>query len=910
MTFKICIIDMIGLAYDGSTLSKQGLGGSESAVILAAKELVKLGNEVTVFNHCEDSMAQPGVYDGVTYLPHKALKEDKFVFDIVISSRTIIPFVPAELYHRFSPDQYGRFHDCSLFENIKKTAKRKILWKHDTFCMGDDILEDLLLQGYIDEMFTLSDFHSTYVTNSDHGKKRNYEVLKNKFFQTRNGIVNYIDEVDISAKDPNLCVFNASVSKGMIPLVTKIWPKIQQEKPNAKLVIIGGYYRFSEKSAPDAQELEFRRLSKIIKDTDLNITFTGIIPQYEIANILAEASFFLFPGAFPETFGISTLESLAYNTPLVATRFGALEETAVEGTSYFIDYAIQPTPLSTFINEDNQVEKFVKVTLDAMNNTYLHQQKMYSCNAIKDVITWDTVILQWQQHFCQKLYKYFPIDLYKKVTYINNKLHRVFNRRITNDVEWGTVKLKSQEQPIAIITPFYNAEKYISDCILSVASQNYANYLHILINDKSTDNSFDVALSTINSLHESIRGNFHLIDNASNVGAVKNQIETIRQISNDNTIIMLLDGDDSFVNNNTVLDFYNELYDNDTEFTYGSCWSMADNIPLIAQPYPKEIRENRDYRNYRFNWGMPYPHLRTFRKKLINRLTDADFQNDNGEWYRAGGDNAIFYNIIEQANPNGVKVVSEIMYNYNDLNPLNDYKVNATEQNSVALEITKKKDSSKEYSEKRSSQRKNSEGANLKKILIAIPTAKNIEVETFKSIYDLKVPEGYETDFQFFYGYRIDQIRNLIANWVINKYDYLFSVDSDITFASDTLEKMLSHDVDVVSGIYRQRIEERQTIEIYEKTANGGVTHMNYNKLKNRGLVEVDACGFGCVLVKKNVIQTIPYPQFEYHVALNHHNTVSEDVDFCTKATNNGFQIFCDTSIICDHIGSTKFKVK
>ena len=60
----------------------------------------------------------------------------------------------------------------------------------------------------------------------------------------------------------------------------------------------------------------------------------------------------------------------------------------------------------------------------------------------------------------------------------------------------------------------------------------------------------------------------------------------------------------------------------------------------------------------------------------------------------------------------------------------------------------------------------------MKTILIAIPTNKYIEPETFKAIYDLEIPEGYTTTFQYFYGYQVDQIRNLIANWAV-KYDYL-----------------------------------------------------------------------------------------------------------------------------------------
>ena len=51
---SIAIIDIIGLTYDGDTLNKRGLGGSESAVILLAKELAKKNFKVTVFNNCID----------------------------------------------------------------------------------------------------------------------------------------------------------------------------------------------------------------------------------------------------------------------------------------------------------------------------------------------------------------------------------------------------------------------------------------------------------------------------------------------------------------------------------------------------------------------------------------------------------------------------------------------------------------------------------------------------------------------------------------------------------------------------------------------------------------------------------------------------------------------------------------
>jgi len=197
-----------------------------------------------------------------------------------------------------------------------------------------------------------------------------------------------------------------------------------------------------------------------------------------------------------------------------------------------------------------------------------------------------------------------------------------------------------------------------------------------------------------------------------------------------------------------------------------------------------------------------------------------------------------------------------------------------------------------------------------KKILIAIPTAKNIEPNTFKSIYDLRVPEGYETTYQHFYGYNVDQVRNLIADWVVKGFDYLFAVDYDVSFASDTLEKLLSHDKDVVSGIYRQRNPDRQTLEIFEENDRDGYSHIEWEKLRGQGLVRIGACGFGCVLVKRQVMADIGYPQFVYKSAIDHNNTFSEDLYFAKKAKEKGFEIYADTTILCDHTGSYTFRVQ
>ena len=671
---SIAFLDIIGLPYDGDTLKKRGLGGSESATILMAKELTKLGFKVTIFNNCnkDSNLAREGTYDGVQYFDNTILDyKSDFKFDIVISLRTIIPFITPNLYKQFegyNPQRYSA---------ITANAKHKVVWMHDTFANGDLILEDLLVQGHIDEVFTLSDFHSTYVMNCDHGKRRNMEVLKHKFFQTRNGIVTYKNDVDIRKKDPHLYVFNAAFTKGMAPLVNDIWPKIKAKIPEAKLICIGGFYVFPGQEL-DAQGKEWTKMSNDPKNKNLGIEFTGVIRQSEIADILERASYKLFPGAFPETFGISSLEAIAYNTPIIGTRFGALEETAVSEACYMIDYAIEPNSLFPFIPKERQVEKFVNAVLMAHHNRYLHQQKQYACNQIKGVVGWDSVALQWKQHLYRQLGNYLSKEEYRKVCHINSRVKKVFGRRFTN-IEENYLPRKV-EQKIVIISPTYNSERYINNCIESVVSQDYDNYEMIVIDDASTDNTYNIAKRWESDKIKVIR-------NEENKGAVRNQIESIRKYCKEDDIVMFLDGDDSFINDNEILHFYNNLYDGTTEFTYGSCYSMVDRIPLIAQNYPEEIKQKKEYRKYKFNWNMPYTHLRTFKAGLLNDIDDSNFQDENKNWYKAGGDGSIFYSLIEQADPDKVKVVSDIVYNYNDINPLNDYKINGDEQTKNANRI-------------------------------------------------------------------------------------------------------------------------------------------------------------------------------------------------------------------------------
>ncbi|BCU99074.1 MAG: hypothetical protein CM15mV25_0700 [uncultured marine virus] len=81
---SIAFLDIIA-PYDGDTLTKRGLGGSESATHFNGKNLSKLGFKVTVFNNCnsDPNLAREGTYDGVQYLDNSIL-DYKMILNLIL----------------------------------------------------------------------------------------------------------------------------------------------------------------------------------------------------------------------------------------------------------------------------------------------------------------------------------------------------------------------------------------------------------------------------------------------------------------------------------------------------------------------------------------------------------------------------------------------------------------------------------------------------------------------------------------------------------------------------------------------------------------------------------------------------------------------------------------------------------
>ena len=143
----------------------------------------------------------------------------------------------------------------------------------------------------------------------------------------------------------------------------------------------------------------------------------------------------------------------------------------------------------------------------------------------------------------------------------------------------------------------------------------------------------------------------------------------------------------------------------------------------------------------------------------------------------------------------------------------------------------------------------------------------------------------------------VSHARQKCLNRALNKdYDYIMWIDSDIIFEPKDFKQLLSHDKDIVSGLYM--IQKTPGIyDIPDEYACIGLDGNRFNRFEyegTRGLKEVRANGMGWMLVKYSVFESIDNP-FDLKVE------DGEDVIFQRKALEKGYKSYVDTSVIVGH---------
>ena len=272
-----------GKCWDGSSLENGPLGGSETAVIYIARELAKLGHEVIVF-----SRGEPGLHQDVLYLPFEEARAflRTTPLDALVCSRDPLPLLWAT------------------------HAQKRVLWLHD------------LPQGRYPEA-------DAYVCVS---MWQAQVYLQNKLLpqeRTRvigNGIDPALFERTATIHDTerlqeegiNLA-WTSNPERGLWH-AAEVARQVRALYPNTELHVFGRNDVYGWNTGYE---------HAFYPDDMTGVTLHKPATKAHLARQLANMDFWVYPTWWPETYCIAAVEAQAAGVPVVASAFGALNETCL-----------------------------------------------------------------------------------------------------------------------------------------------------------------------------------------------------------------------------------------------------------------------------------------------------------------------------------------------------------------------------------------------------------------------------------------------------------------------------------------------------------------------------------------------------------------------------------------------------
>ncbi len=247
--------------------------------------------------------------------------------------------------------------------------------------------------------------------------------------------------------------------------------------------------------------------------------------------------------------------------------------------------------------------------------------------------------------------------------------------------------MKKEQDPVEenkllfnIVVPLFNAEKYIEKCLNSIINQSYKRFQVQVVDDCSGDSSYEIASSICKE-----NKNLKILRNPRRIGALNNICNLLNKKIKEptKTVDLIIDGDD-YLYSDDVFNILKEKYiKTNCLITYGSHISSKG---VQGKKYPRLIREFNLFRKY-FWYGS---HLRTFRHDLWLALNPQDLLNKKQEYYSVAWDLAIMLPMLEMAGKRQ-EFIKEVLYAYNDKNPISDHRIRRKEQILAAREIRQKR---------------------------------------------------------------------------------------------------------------------------------------------------------------------------------------------------------------------------
>jgi len=272
--------------WDEELYKTRGMGGSETAAIELARQFkIKTGRRVIVFNGRKEALkAESGV-----------------------------EYFPSEQINSYMGKNRPAVH-IAWRHNMKCTDAKTYLWCHDLFTQGVES------QHNFDKHICLSNFHANYVSSMQ-------GVPKDKIWVSRNGIVsNRFKDKHLVTKDPMKLIYPSSPDRGLDLLIPML--DLVRERHPIELHVFYGFENLYKTRRPET--IAFAdRVKKMIEERPW-IKFHGNTEQKELTRHFMEASLWVYPTNFTETFCITAVEALCAGVYPVARAYGALPDTLKE----------------------------------------------------------------------------------------------------------------------------------------------------------------------------------------------------------------------------------------------------------------------------------------------------------------------------------------------------------------------------------------------------------------------------------------------------------------------------------------------------------------------------------------------------------------------------------------------------
>lgn len=278
---------------------------------------------------------------------------------------------------------------------------------------------------------------------------------------------------------------------------------------------------------------------------------------------------------------------------------------------------------------------------------------------------------------------------------MREKLKRLIynNRFVTAFAEKRYFYQLSQLEPYVIdaslplerfvfVIPSYNNERFCERNLSSCLDQEYPSFRVLYIDDASTDSTYNKVMQL--TQHHPRGECVEVMRREVNRGALSNIYEAVHTLCGDE-IVVLVDGDD-WLAHPYVLSYLQKVYQEKILVTYGSYMTY----PYFVRGYTKKTPSSfvsGKVSLRQLPWC--FSHLRTFKASLFHRIAKEDLLDEKGEFAKVAWDLAIMLPLLEMAR-GAHRHLEQILYVYNQDNPLNDNKLYLEKQREMEMYFRKK----------------------------------------------------------------------------------------------------------------------------------------------------------------------------------------------------------------------------